>query len=123
VDLQAFVNHPLARRDFLIGVTGLAAVAASRWPAAASAAMWMHVGSFAGEGRGHGEGLSVFHRAGESDRWHRGATADGCRGPVVGDRRSTETLRVLRARRRHAGDGLQQNNQDVKHLTGLTRRP
>jgi 6-phosphogluconolactonase len=72
VDLQAFVNHPLARRDFLIGVTGLAAVAASRWPAAASAAMWMYVGSFAGEGRGHGEGLSVFHRAGESDRWQRG---------------------------------------------------
>jgi len=32
---------------------------------------WMYVGSFTGEGRGHGEGLSVFHRAGESDRWQR----------------------------------------------------
>ena len=31
----------------------------------------MYVGSFTGEGRGHGEGLSVFHRAGESDRWQR----------------------------------------------------
>ena len=31
----------------------------------------MYVGSFTGEGRGHGEGLSVFHRAGQSDRWQR----------------------------------------------------
>src|SRR5262249_39061343 len=48
-----------------------AAAAAGRSVAAASTPTWMYVGSFTGEGRGHGEGLSVFHRAGESDRWQR----------------------------------------------------
>jgi 6-phosphogluconolactonase len=64
-------NSQLGRREFLIGLTGTAATIAARQVAAASVPTWMYVGSFTGEGRGHGEGLSVFHRAGESDRWQR----------------------------------------------------
>jgi 6-phosphogluconolactonase len=84
-------NSQLARRRFLIGLSGAVAAAASGSASARSrhnvdersAGMarsaqersrvptWMYVGSFTGEGRGHGEGLSVFHRAGESDRWQR----------------------------------------------------
>jgi len=64
-------NRQLGRRDFLVGLTGLAAAAASRSTSAASVPTWMYVGSFTGEGRGHGEGLSVFHRGSESDRWQR----------------------------------------------------
>jgi len=30
---------------------------------------FMYVGSFTGKDRGHGEGLSVYHRTGESDTW------------------------------------------------------
>ena len=72
----------LGRRDFLCGVTGFAATAASaslnalplrRFQARTgpSTPTWMYVGSFTGEGRGHGEGLSVFHRGRESNRWQR----------------------------------------------------
>src|SRR5436190_16728277 len=71
VDYALMQNSQLDRRDFLIGVTGLAAVAASRSVSGASTPTWMYVGSFTGEGRGHGEGLSVFHRAAESNRWQR----------------------------------------------------
>ena len=55
------------RREFLIGLAGVTAIA--RRPQAAAAPAFMYVGSFTGEGRGHGEGLSVFRRAGESARW------------------------------------------------------
>src|SRR5437763_4122341 len=71
VDYALMQNSQLGRRDFLIGVTGLAAAAASGSVSGASTPTWMYVGSFTGEGRGHGEGLSVFHRAAESDRWQR----------------------------------------------------
>jgi len=56
------------RREFLIGLAGTAAAIASR-PKAAAAPAFMYVGSFTGEGRGHGEGLSVFRRSAESARW------------------------------------------------------
>ncbi len=56
------------RREFLVGLTGTAAAIASR-PQAAAAPAFMYVGSFTGEGRGHGEGLSVFRRSGESAPW------------------------------------------------------
>ena len=56
------------RREFLIGLAGAAAAIASR-PQAAAAPAFMYVGSFTGEGRGHGEGLSVFRRSGESAPW------------------------------------------------------
>src|SRR5919198_1166931 len=71
LDYAVMHHSQLARRDFLIGMTGLAAVATGRSAAAASVPTWMYVGSFTGEARGHGEGLSVFHRARESDRWQR----------------------------------------------------
>ena len=61
-------NHQPGRRDFLIGLAGAAAAIASR-PQAAAAPAFMYVGSFTGEGRGHGEGLSVFRRSGESAPW------------------------------------------------------
>jgi 6-phosphogluconolactonase len=56
-------------------MTGLAMVAlarhasAQRSPASTSPPRIMYVGSFTGEGRGRGEGLSVFARAGASDPW------------------------------------------------------
>ena len=56
------------RREFLIGLAGTAAAIASR-PKAAAAPAFMYVGSFTGEGRGHGEGLSVFRRSAESAPW------------------------------------------------------
>ena len=56
------------RREFLIGLAGTAAAIASR-PKADAAPAFMYVGSFTGEGRGHGEGLSVFRRSAESAPW------------------------------------------------------
>ena len=91
LDYALMANSQLARRDFLIGLSG-GVVAASRSLSAAGGRRtleptqgasprnshapgkppaWMYVGSFTGDGRGHGEGLSVFHRAGEADRWQR----------------------------------------------------
>src|SRR5204862_8090024 len=35
----------------------------------AAVPMFMYVGSFTGKDRGHGEGLSVYHRNRESDPW------------------------------------------------------
>jgi 6-phosphogluconolactonase (cycloisomerase 2 family) len=66
------------RRDFLAGAVGLTAAVANRSSVAAlqtdrSAApvppTLMYVGSFTSQGRGHGEGLSVFRRNRESDTW------------------------------------------------------
>ena len=71
VDYALMRNSQLGRRDFLIGMTGLMAALARRSASGASAPTWMYVGSFTGDGRGHGEGLSVYHRASESDRWQR----------------------------------------------------
>jgi len=71
VDYALMRNSQLGRRDFLIGMTGLTAALARRSASGASAPTWMYVGSFTGDGRGHGEGLSVYHRASESDRWQR----------------------------------------------------
>jgi 6-phosphogluconolactonase (cycloisomerase 2 family) len=76
-------NYP-RRRDFLAGLAGLTVAMASRSVslasagrvaepqtdrAAAAAPMFMYVGSFTGKDRGHGEGLSVYHRSRESDAW------------------------------------------------------
>src|SRR5262249_21131450 len=73
LDYALMQNSQLGRRDFLVGLTGAAAAAAAaaRSVSAASVPAWMYVGRFTGEGRGHGEGLSVFRRANESDRWQR----------------------------------------------------
>lgn len=57
------------RRDFLLALSGAAAAIARRPQAAAAAPAFMYVGSFTGAGRGHGEGLSVFRRSGESAPW------------------------------------------------------
>ena len=60
------------RRTFLVTIAGAAVAASSRSLAgsrAAEAPRFMYVGSFTGEGRGHGEGLSVFARANESSPW------------------------------------------------------
>ena len=63
----------IARREFLLGLSGAAAATATRSLVAApvAAPTWMYVGSFTGEGRGHGEGLTVFHRGADADRWQR----------------------------------------------------
>jgi 6-phosphogluconolactonase len=76
----------LGRREFVIGLGGMAATIAARSARApaegfddiqrsagergqTAAPNFMYVGSFTGEGRGHGEGLSVYRRDGESDPW------------------------------------------------------
>jgi 6-phosphogluconolactonase (cycloisomerase 2 family) len=61
-------NGQYGRREFLIGLTAVATAVASRSARAASPAC-MYVGSFTGEGRGHGEGISVYRRAGDADPW------------------------------------------------------
>jgi len=66
------MNHDLGRREFLVGLTGAAAALAHRsaraqTARAGTAPTFMYVGSFTGQGRGHGEGLSVFKR--EGNRW------------------------------------------------------
>jgi hypothetical protein len=58
------------RRQFLEGVAGLAALPlAQRDPAAVRAPSSMYVGSFTGKDGGHGDGVSVYRRSSESDRW------------------------------------------------------
>jgi 6-phosphogluconolactonase (cycloisomerase 2 family) len=71
VDYALMQNSQLGRRDFLIGLTAMTAAVASRSMSGASTPTWMYVGSFTGEGRGHGEGLSVYHRASDAGRWQR----------------------------------------------------
>jgi 6-phosphogluconolactonase len=71
-------NRNRGRRHFLIGFAGLTVGMAAKFsPASAqtgrssviTAPMFMYVGSFTGQQRGHGEGLSVYSRRGESDGW------------------------------------------------------
>jgi 6-phosphogluconolactonase len=79
-------HRGLGRREFVVGLGGVAATIASRLAAASAerfderqpsagersqpgAPTFMYVGSFTGQGRGHGEGLSVYRRKGESDPW------------------------------------------------------
>ena len=64
----------LGRRDFLmtvgaLSVAGRAPRAQAPLSVAPSFARLMYVGSFTGEGRGHGEGLSVFTRPVETAPW------------------------------------------------------
>jgi 6-phosphogluconolactonase (cycloisomerase 2 family) len=61
-------NRQYGRRDFLIGMTGVAAALATR-TAHAAAPTFMCIGSYTSQARGHGEGISVYRRGGESDRW------------------------------------------------------
>src|SRR5262245_36621732 len=70
----------IPRRDFLAGFALLGAStagvrAAERQSAAAANRArppeFMYVGSFTGEGRGRGEGLSVFRRTGGNSAWMR----------------------------------------------------
>src|SRR5262245_39623811 len=62
----------VGRREFLVGLTGMTAVARrstshAQTPRTGRTPAFMYVGSFTSEGRGHGEGLSVFRR--ESSGW------------------------------------------------------
>ena len=73
----------------------------------------MYVGSFTGEGRGHGEGLSVFHRAGESDRWQRIQLLTDLADPsfVIVDRQQRCLYAVH-------GDGTQATAYRIDRATG-----
>ncbi len=74
---EAFSNP--GRRDFLlmgfagltVGVTPKVSPASAQTGRSSVSAtpMFMYVGSFTGQQRGHGEGLSVYSRRGVSDRW------------------------------------------------------
>src|SRR5262245_16793510 len=58
------------RREFLIGLTAVAAGASVRsLAAAAEAPMFMYIGSFTKKDGGHGEGLSVYRRDSEATPW------------------------------------------------------
>lgn len=68
------------RRAFLMGLAGFTVGMTNRSsparaqvprPAVVAPPTVMYVGSFTGEGRGHGDGLSVFNRRRESDAWTR----------------------------------------------------
>jgi 6-phosphogluconolactonase (cycloisomerase 2 family) len=62
-----------SRREFVAGLAGVTAFMASRSVplafAAAAAPSFMYVGSFTGKDGGHGDGLGVYRRNGESDPW------------------------------------------------------
>jgi 6-phosphogluconolactonase (cycloisomerase 2 family) len=68
LDYSPLQNGQYRRRDFLIGMTGMAAALAARAARAASPT-FMYVGSYTSQARGHGEGISVYRRASESDPW------------------------------------------------------
>jgi 6-phosphogluconolactonase len=65
------------RREFLAGLAAMAGWPKGRSPfaqprparAAGARPEFMYVGSFTSQGRGHGEGLSVYRRTRESDSW------------------------------------------------------
>ncbi len=92
------LNHPtVPRREFLAGVaTAMTAIATRSIGAARQGSPnvrqappnVMYVGSFTGEGRGHGDGLSVFRRDHESAPWTRIQLLDKIADPsfVIVDR-------------------------------------
>ena len=106
-------NNQLGRRDFLMGVAGVTAVAATQPMFAAAAPTFMYVGSFTGEGRGHGEGLSVYRRNGESDRWTLIQLLKELADPsfLIVDRQGR---RLYSAH----GDGTQATAYQIDHATG-----
>jgi 6-phosphogluconolactonase (cycloisomerase 2 family) len=59
------------RRDFLGQLAGFPAAVAAQSLLQGTAPRFMYVGSFTSDGRGRGEGLSVFHRRTGSDAWTR----------------------------------------------------
>jgi 6-phosphogluconolactonase len=63
------MSNRIRRRDFLIGLAGATAAAASRSMSALAEPAFMYVGSFTGKDGGHGEGLSVYRRNSEQDAW------------------------------------------------------
>jgi 6-phosphogluconolactonase len=81
-------NDRISRRSFLSAVTA-AALVQKRGDLPTPPPRFMYVGSFTGAGRGHGEGLSVFRRTGESDPWTRTQLLDKVADPsfVIVDRR------------------------------------
>ena len=75
----------------------------------------MYIGSFTGEGRGHGEGLSVFQRTSESAGWSRIQVLE------IAD---PSFLKVDRQRRflySAHGDGTQATAYDIDQATGKVR--
>jgi 6-phosphogluconolactonase len=60
---RTVMNNSLRRRDFLAGVAGVA-VGAVRQGGSTQPALpaFMYIGSYTSEGRGHGEGISVYRR-------------------------------------------------------------
>src|SRR5216117_3022688 len=123
-------HNRLGRREFVIGLGGMAATIASRSRRAsaegaggpqrrteerrqAAAPDFMYVGSFTGQGRGHGEGLSVYRRNGEADPWTL--------IQVLGDLADPSFLIVDRPKRNlysAHGDGTQATAYRIDQTTG-----
>src|ERR687883_568056 len=68
LDYSLMRNRQYGRRDFLFAMTGMAAALATEAGRAASPT-FMYIGSYTSQARGHGEGISIYRRGGESDRW------------------------------------------------------
>ena len=105
----------LRRREFLAGVAGTA-LAARPMHARAEAATpprFMYVGSFTRKDGGHGEGLSVFHRASPGDRWTRIQLLTELADPsfIVIDRAGRHLYSSH-------GDGTQATSYDIDPATG-----
>lgn len=64
------MENSLGRRDFLGALAGIAIGSlGQRGSVKPSMPAFMYVGSYTSEGRGHGEGISVYRRNRESDTW------------------------------------------------------
>jgi 6-phosphogluconolactonase len=112
----------LRRRDLLIGLAGVAAAAAGRSTSAAATPTFLYVGSFTAKDGGHGEGLSVYHRNGDSDPWTLVQRLKELADPsfVIIDRQGRHLYAAH-------GDGTQatayRRDQATGRLTVLNRQP
>jgi 6-phosphogluconolactonase (cycloisomerase 2 family) len=112
----------LSRREVLIGLAGMTAAAAGRSTSAAAAPTFMYVGSFTAKDGGHGDGLSVYSRGGESSPWTLIQRLKEPADPsfVIVDRQG----RYLYASH---GDGTQATSYRIDQTTGrltiLNRQP
>jgi 6-phosphogluconolactonase len=115
----------VGRREFLVGLAGMMTIGGrsashAQTARAANAPAFMYVGSFTGEGRGHGEGLSVFQRT--SNAWTLVQVLKDLADPsfVIINRQHTHLYSAH-------GDGTEATSYRIDETTGrltvLNRQP